>query len=474
MPFDVEQDFRLLIGGRLVAGARDIAVINPARGEAFAAAPAASEADLDAAVAAARAAFPAWAATPFAERVALLRAVGQRIAAHAEPLKHLLTREQGKPHADALFEVLGCALWCEGTAALELTPLVTEDSGQRRSVTTREPIGVVGAIVPWNFPLLLAFWKIAPALLAGNTIIVKPAPTTPLTTLKLGELLADSLPPGVLNIVSGDDQLGPWMTAHHDIDKISFTGSSRTGQRIMASAAGSLKRLTLELGGNDPAVVLPDVDIAQTARDLFWAAFRNSGQICIAAKRLYIHDAVYDELAEALTSVARGVRMGDGADAGVELGPVQNSAQYERVANLIADSRRRGHRFLCGGEIQSDRPGYFIPVTIVDRAADEDPVVTEEAFGPLLPLLRFKTNDEAVARANAGPYGLGASVWSRDLDAAQAIARQLDAGTVWINEAHHATPLSPFAGHKQSGVGVENGLDGLLAYTQPRTIHMKR
>jgi acyl-CoA reductase-like NAD-dependent aldehyde dehydrogenase len=394
---------------------------------------------LDQAVVAARAAFPGWAATPYAERQQRVASIAGVLSANIDGLKRLLTREQGKPHADAVGDVLGGAYWCQATSALELPVSVVEDTPERRGETRHVPIGVVGAIAPWNFPVTLAFFKVAPALLAGNTVILKPSPFTPLTALKIGELLREALPPGVLNVISGGDALGPWMTRHPGIDKISFTGSTQTGRKVMASAAESLKRVTLELGGNDAAIVLPDVDVAAIAEQLFWAAFRNAGQICIATKRMYAHKDIYEPLKAALVDYAKTVKVGDGAEQGTQIGPIQNHQQYARVIELIEDAR----------------------------------IVQEEQFGPVLPLLKFDDVDEAIARANASDYGLGASVWSADTDKALAVGARLQAGTVWINESQHLSPLAAFGGHKQSGLGVEGGLEGLLEYTNAQTTFVK-
>jgi len=316
-------------------------------------------------------------------------------------------------------------------------------------------------------------WKVAPALLAGNTVVLKPSPFTPLTTLRVGELAQEILPSGVLNVVSGDDSLGPRMTVHGQIDKISFTGSVATGRKVMQSSSGTLKRVTLELGGNDPAIVLPSADIEHIIPELFWGAFRNCGQVCIATKRLFVHSDIYDAVAARLVAFAASVRMGDGAEDGVQLGPVQNRRQYERVRGLIEETRTAGYRFLAGGRFP-DGAGYFVPVTIVDNPPDEAPVVAEEAFGPVLPLLKFNDVDEVVERANATCYGLGASLWTKDQETALEIACHLDCGTVWINEAMYVSPFVPFGGHRQSGLGVENGVYGLLEYTNAQTISLRR
>jgi aldehyde dehydrogenase (NAD+) len=370
-------------------------------------------------------------------------------------------------------EIQAAAWWCMGAASLAPESKVIEDTEERRIEQRRQPLGVVAAIIPWNFPVLLAFQKIAPALVAGCTLLVKPSPYTPLTLLRIAELVGDLVPPGVLNVVSGGDQLGPMLTGHAGIDKISFTGSTATGKKVMANAAADLKRITLELGGNDAAIVMPDVDVEAVAPKLFWAAFVNSAQLCLATKRLYVHERIYEPLTRAIADYARTVVVGDGATAGVGLGPIQNEAQYRRVLDLIANARRDGLRFLFEGETPKG-PGYFVPVTIIDNPPDDAPVVTEEAFGPVLPILRFDDVDDVIARANATLYGLGASVWSRDLEAADAIAARLDAGVVWINEIHHMSPLTVLAGRKQSGLGSENGQEGLHEFTAIKTVITSR
>ncbi len=453
----------------------DAPVFNPATGAEVGRMPLASRADLDRAVLAARAAYPGWRATPYARRQELVAAFGARVAEHADDLARLLTAEQGKPLADAMSEVAGAAYWMGAFAARELPVTVLSETEERRVEQRRLPLGVVAAIAPWNFPVFLALWKVAPALLAGNTLLLKPSPFTPLTTLRIAELVEGLLPPGVCTVITGGDELGPWITAHPGIDKISFTGSTATGRKVMESASATLKRVTLELGGNDAAIVLPDADLDTVVPDLFWGAFRNSGQICLATKRLYVHDAIYDRFRDALVAYAATVEVGDGAQDGVQLGPVQNEPQYRRVLSLIDDCRRRGLTFAAGGsdEAPSGR-GLFVPITIIDNPPDDARVVTEEAFGPVLPLLRFSDVDEAVSRANDSPFGLTGSVWSRDAQAARAVAERLEAGIVWVNETQALTPDMPFGGRKQSGFGVENGLDGLLEYTASQVVSVRK
>lgn len=469
MMLNLDSDYTMTLDGRGESSAQTFDVLNPATEARIAAAPDASLDQLNVAIAAARAAFGPWRDRPIAERQQALRAMADRLEAHADGFMRLLTREQGKPHADAKSEVGRCVVWLREFAARELPVDRYDDGAGHLFETRRVAIGVVAAISPWNFPMTLAIWKIAPALLAGNTVVLKPSPYTPLTSLKMGELFRDLLPPGVLNVVSGGDRLGPWLTEHPSIDKIAFTGSTVTGRRVMQSASARLKRITLELGGNDAAIVLPDVDVKDTAAKLFWGAFRNSSQYCLATKRLYVHESIYDAFADALATVAAQVVVGDGAQPGTGLGPIQNRVQYERVKELIADAHRTGVRFLTGGDVPEGK-GYFVPVTILDNPPDDARSVVEEAFGPVLPLLKYRDIDEVVRRANDTEYGLGGSVWSKDVARAQSIARRLETGTVWINHIHVMSPNVAFGGHKQSGVGVENALDGLLEYTNVQTV----
>lgn len=466
-------DFTLTIAGAAVVAPATYPVVNPIDESVVAYAPSCSDEQLDDAVRAARDALPTWSATPFAERRQALLAVADAVETSIEPLARLLTAEQGKTLADATGEIAGFCWWLRETAALTLPETVNEDSPERLSITRHVPIGVVGAIVPWNYPIGNSAFKIAPALLAGCTVVWKPSPFTPLTSLKVGEILRGVLPPGVLNVVSGEDGLGPRITSHPGIDMISYTGSTPTGRRVMAGAAPELKRVTLELGGNDPAIVLPDVDVDDVAAKLFWGAFANSGQVCLAIKRLYIHRDVYEPLKQALAAYAATVTIGNGSEPDVRLGPVQNRPQYDRVVDLLRDSQKAGHDFLLGGVPAGGR-GYLVPLTLVDNPPENARIVREEQFGPVLPLLEFDDVEDAIARANASEYGLGASVWSADAEAAAAVGRRLQAGTVWINEVQHLSPHVTFGGHKQSGIGTESGLEGLLDYTLAQTITIRR
>jgi acyl-CoA reductase-like NAD-dependent aldehyde dehydrogenase len=468
-----DRDYRMTIGGKPVTGTASITVINPATGEGFAEAPDCTPKQLDAAVAAAKAAFPAWRAKPIEERQALIRACGDALLAAADDLARLFTREQGRPVEAAKQEIQGAAMWLHAVSGMTPPVHVIEDSDAQYIETRYVPLGVICAIAPWNFPVTLSMWKVAPALVAGNTMVLKPSPFTPLCTLKIGEMFAKILPPGVLNVISGGDALGPMITAHQGFQKISFTGSTATGKRVMESAAKDLKRITLELGGNDAAIVLPDVDLDEVAQKIFFGAFFNSAQICVATKRLYVHADVYEGLRDRLVAIARAVKVGDGAEQGTVLGPIQNKRQYDRVMELMDDARANNLTLIHGADIP-DGGGYFVPVTIVDNPPEASRVVQEEAFGPILPMLKFDDINDVIDRANASEYGLAGAVWSKDTDAAIAIARRMETGTVWVNQNLNLRPDTPFAGHKQSGFGAENGMKGMLEYMVPQSLYVAR
>jgi acyl-CoA reductase-like NAD-dependent aldehyde dehydrogenase len=461
--------FTLLIGGKQVPGDLTMPVVNPATEETIADCPRATKAQLDQAVAAAKAAFPIWSARPIEERRKVILKLADVIEANVEELARLLTSEQGKPLADATGEVMGMAAFFRYLGSLELPMKVIEDSGERRVEAHRRPLGVVGCIIPWNYPLLILGFKLPSALLAGNTLVVKPAPTTPLATLRFAELVSGYLPPGVLNVITDANDLGDALTRHPDVRKISFTGSTATGQKVMASAAQTLKRITLELGGNDASIVLDDADPKKIAPGVFEGAFQNSGQVCLAIKRLYVHESIYDQMCEELVRIANDTIVDDGSKQGVKLGPLQNKMQYEKVKGFLEDARKNG-TIVAGGEAM-DRPGYFIKPTIVRDIAEGARLVDEEQFGPVLPVIKYSDQADVIRRANGTTYGLGASVWSSDKKRAHDVASQLEAGTVWINKHLDMAPHIPFGGAKQSGIGVEFAEEGLAEFTQLQIIN---
>ena len=467
-------DYKNLIDGEMVDNGQWLEVLNPANEQVVGRVPACGKDELDRAVAAARRAFKEWKKTPQEDRPNVVQGIAAAIKGNADELYRLLTSEQGKPHTQAQQEIYGAAGLAAAQSTLTLDDVISQDDDTRLSRTRRVPVGVVGGIVPWNFPIMMAIQKIVPALVAGCTIVLKPSPFTPLTTLRIAELIKDVVPAGTVNIITGEDTLGPLITEHPDIDKITFTGSTATGKKIMAGASGDLKRITLELGGNDASIVLPDADVEKVAEQLFWSSFSNAGQVCIAAKRVYIHKDIYDDLSKAIAAYANTVVVGDGSQQGTGVGPIQNKKQYERVLELIQDAKDNGYKFLTGGDKDPSGTGYYVPITILDNPPEDARIVAEEQFGPVMPLLKFDTIDEVIERANNSDYGLAGAVWTKDTDKGVEIAEQLETGTVWINEFMHLSPFAPFGGHKQSGFGAEYGVDGLKEFTYPQVITVKR
>ncbi|AJP71378.1 aldehyde dehydrogenase family protein [Sphingomonas hengshuiensis] len=461
--------FRMLIDGQLLDGSSSFDVLNPATAEPFARCPKADESMLDAAVAAAKRAFPGWAATPIDQRAALVATLADRLEARAAEFASLLTSEQGKPLDQAMYEIMGSVFTLRAFAAMRIAPRTLREAGGNVVTEHRTPLGVVAAITPWNFPVILVMNKLGPALVTGNTMVLKPAPTTPLTTLLFGEICAEVLPAGVVNTICDQNELGAKLAGHPDVAKVAFTGSTATGKKVMATAADGVKRVTLELGGNDAAIVLDDVDPRQVARKVYGGAMANAGQICVAIKRAYVPAALYDDFCDELATLAKAAIVDDGARQGTTIGPIQNKMQFDKVKALLDDARERG-TILSGGEAL-DRPGYFIPPTIVRDLDDEAPLVREEQFGPVLPVLSYQDIDDVIARANASDYGLGGSVWGKDLARATDVARRIDTGTVWVNQVLAIDATIPFRGAKQSGLGGELGEAGLHEYTQAHIIN---
>ncbi|KAF6824327.1 aldehyde dehydrogenase [Colletotrichum plurivorum] len=465
--------FVQIINGKPSATEKSRHGVNPATLAPKDEVPVATRADLDRAVAAARDAFKTWSKVPYAERRRAVLAYADAVDGFRTQFRDLLIAEQGKPIPQADAETDAAIEWMRGMAKIQLPEDVVEESEARSVVTRYTPIGVVGAIVPWNFPLMLATAKIAPAILTGNVIIVKPSPFTPYGGLKLVELAQKFFPPGVIQSLSGDDDLGPWLTSHPGIDKISFTGSTTTGKLVMQSASKTLKRVTLELGGNDPAIVFPDVDIDKVAEKVAFFAFLNSGQICLNLKRIYVHESIFPQFKQALVKHVMGYTVGDGSREGVTHGPLQNSMQFERVKTFFGDIKSQGWEVAVGGEVEASQ-GYFITPTIIDRPPEKSRLVVEEPFGPIVPLLSWKDEGEVVERANDTTMGLGASVWTNDLEKAAEVARQIQAGTVWVNTHFDLSPMAPFGGHKESGIGTEWGLSGLKGFCNVQTLFLNK
>ncbi|MGZ9706157.1 aldehyde dehydrogenase family protein [Pseudomonas sp. GNP013] len=466
--------YKMLINGVQVAGENgQFDVINPATGSAFAQCPAGSLGQLDAAVAAAQAAFKTWRHSAHERRCEHLNAIANDIEQDADALARLIVMEQGKPLELAFSEVMGAAAWTRYAAGQEIAVELVEETPTQRVELHRKPLGVVASITPWNWPFMIAVWHIMPALRAGNCVISKPSSLTPLSTLRLVEIIARHVPHGVINCVTGEQGFGSAITAHPGIQKIVFTGSTATGQSVMRGAAVNLKRLTLELGGNDAAIVLPGTPVHEVAEEIFQAAFLNMGQTCAALKRLYVHQSQYQAFAEALTQIAERQVVGDGLEPGVNFGPVQNLDQLELVQALVADARAQGARVLCGGA-RLDRPGFFYPPTLVADVTDGHRLVDEEQFGPVLPLIAYEDVEDVLRRANAGDMGLGGSVWGPDSEQAQALASRLESGVAWVNCHARIQPNTPFGGSKMSGFGVEFGLEGLQEFTGQQLLFVNK
>ena len=445
------------------------AVVDPATGEAFADAPDQQPDELDAVVDRAHRAWHGWRADPVV-RTTALRVAADAVEAAGDDLARLLTREQGKPLAESYAEVARTAARLRYFADLAPRTRQIVDGRPVRSEIRWRPLGPVAAIVPWNFPLQLAAAKFAPALAAGNTVVLKPSPFTPLATQLLGSVLAAVLPEDVLIVVTGREPLGARLASHPGIRHVTFTGSVSTGRAVAEAAAASLARVTLELGGNDAAVLLDDVDVDRIVDRLFWAAFRNCGQVCMAVKRLYVPARLHAEVVEALAQRAKTVTVGPGLNPETQVGPVNNAPQLARIERVTQQALADGARAAAGGHRQ-DGPGYFFAPTIFTDVPPGSAVVTGEQFGPVLPVLPYRSLDEAVDAANGTGFGLGGSVWGTDLDRAEAVAERLECGTAWVNHHAELSLAQPFAGVKDSGVGVAGGPWGLYGNLRPFVVH---
>jgi acyl-CoA reductase-like NAD-dependent aldehyde dehydrogenase len=471
--FDVFNGFYNTINGKLTSTEKTRHGVNPATGKALSPVPVSTQKDVDDAVAAAKEAFKSWSKVPYDDRKKAVLAFADELDKHVQDFAKLLTAEQGKPLQFAVGEAQTGATWLRAMCKFDLPEEIIEEDDTKKTILRYTPLGVAVGIVPWNFPIHLACGKIAPSVVTGNPIIIKPSPFTPYCNLKLGELAQQFFPPGVVQVLSGDDNLGPWLTAHPGPDKISFTGSTFTGKKVMESASKTLKRVTLELGGKDPAIVCKDVDIDTAAQKIGTLAFLNSGQICLAIKRIYVHEAIYDQFRDAIVKFTKTLKMGEGNEEGVFLGPVQNSMQYERVKGFFADIEKEKLSVAVGGK-NEDKPGYFITPTIIEKPSDDSRIATEEPFGPIVPLMTWSDEDDVIARANNTKMGLGASVWSNNMDEAARIARQLDAGSVWVNTHLELDPNAPFGGHKESGIGYEWSIGGLKSFCNAQSLYLKK
>ncbi|KAI0175012.1 Aldehyde/histidinol dehydrogenase [Pestalotiopsis sp. NC0098] len=471
IPFD---SYHNVINNELTSTAKTTHSLCPSNEEPLPEVPVSTQEDVNRAVAAAKAAFPAWKKLSQDERAAYLEKFGAAIEANKEELTVTLGKEVGKPPQAAGFEMFLVGALVQGTAALRLKDETVIDDEDRTAIVRHVPLGVGVGIVPWNFPLALGIGKLAPALMAGNTYIWKPSPFTPYASLKIAEIGAKVFPPGVFQALSGDESLGPQLTGHPDVAKVSFTGSVETGKRVMAACAGTLKRVTLELGGNDAAIVCDDVDIDAVVAKIGFLSFVHCGQICMNIKRIYVHENIYDKFLAALVALVKTFKQGDHEDPEAFFGPVQNKMQHDKLQAFYSQIGKQGWKTALGGEPgPKSGKGFYMPPTIIDNPSDDSTIVTDEPFGPIVPVLKWSGEDEVIRRANDTKLGLGGSVWSKDVPRAQRMAQQLEAGSIWVNTHFELAPNVPFGGHKESGMGMDWGIVGLQGWTNAQAYWTK-
>ncbi len=467
-------NYHLIINGEKVNGKnQEFDVLNPADESVYGKCPSATDSQLDEAVEAAKNAFKTWSQTSDEQRATLLHKIADKIEKNSATLAEIIVKEQGKPMFLAQVEVGASVAWIHYTADLEIPVETIEDSETRLIQMHRKPLGVIGSITPWNWPFMIAIWHVIPAIRAGNTLVCKPSSNTPFNTLKLVELMNEVLPKGVINVVAGGSGLGSKMSKHKDINKIAFTGSTITGKSIMSDASLSLKRLTLELGGNDAGIILPNSkNIDAITQGIFQSSFLNMGQTCASLKRLYVHEDQYDEVCENLVNIAKTQNVGNGMDEKTTFGPVQNKTQFDLVHELVEDAKENGAKVLYGGEALKQK-GFYYPPTIIADVDNSFRVVNEEQFGPILPIVKYQDVEEAIEMANDSEVGLGGSVWGESEKAID-LAQRLECGTSWINNHSEVLPHVPFGGSKQSGYGIEFGQEGLLEFTQAQVINISK
>ncbi|KAK0622078.1 Aldehyde/histidinol dehydrogenase [Bombardia bombarda] len=450
---------------------------NPTTEEALPDVPVSTQQDVDNAVHAAKTAFESWRELSWDERAEYMLEFADALEANQEGLLQLLMKETGKAVNPATIEFNMTVRHLRVTAKLRIPDDVVTDTPELKQVVRLSPLGPAVGIVPWNLPILLGVVKLSPAVLTGNTIIWKASPFTPYSALKFVELAAKIFPPGVVQALSGGDELGPMLTAHPDIAKIAFTGSTATGKRIMESAANGFKRINLELGGNDAAIVCDDVDIAKVIPNISIFSFLNAAQICMAIKRLYVHESIYDDfVAQMAAFVQNNMKLGGAGDPAAMVGPLQNRMQYEKVKDLFASVQNSGYETALGSNFPKEKvpdKGFFLPPTMVLNPPDDSRIVVEEPFGPIMPILKWRDEEEVLKRANDTNMGLGASVWTKDMDRGRRIADKLEAGTVWINSHFELVSEMPFGGFKWSGIGVDSGVEGLRGWCNVQALWIR-
>jgi aldehyde dehydrogenase (NAD+) len=480
-------DYPLYINGewKPAKSGETFEVVNPATGEVAAKVAKAGKEDVEEAVSSARRAFDSgvWSKKSPQERADVLVQFGNKILEHAEELGYLESISSGATvRRISNLDILSIVDLLQQTAKFTVEYAYVESlptvpfPGPSNNQIWREPIGVVAAVTPWNFPMILAMWKLAPALAMGNSIVIKPASNTPLSTLKLAELAAEAgVPPGVFNVVSGPGaSIGEELVTHPSVDKVAFTGSTEVGRRIMQMASGTVKRVTLELGGKSPAIVLPDADLDITIPGILFGFLTHSGQVCESGTRVLVHDSIYEQVIEQLSEMASTIKIGNPLDMGTGMGPLVSKQQLNSVLSYIESGVQEGARLVCGGKrriVEGFENGYYIEPTIFAEVHNDMKIAKEEIFGPVLSVIRYATVEEAIEIANDTIYGLAGGVWSKDVNKAMKIARELKAGTIWINDWHMMRSDAPFGGYKQSGFGRELGRHALDEYSQVKHVH---
>ncbi|WP_314241644.1 aldehyde dehydrogenase family protein [Empedobacter tilapiae] len=470
------KEYSYIINGVQKTSDKLIDVTNPANNESIGSYYVSTIEDVEEAVINAKKSQVKWARLSQEERDQYISKITEVLTTNKTYLAELITKEQGKPLSGpgSNFEMDACIGWTQVPTSLQLEDELIFEDDTRKDILKRVPIGVVAAITPWNWPLMIAIWQIIPSLKMGNTVVIKPSEYTTIASLEMFRLINTVLPAGVLNCVTGDGKIGEHLTSHKLVGKIMFTGSIATGKRIIEASTNNMARLTLECGGNDAGIVLPKTDFDQIAEGLFWGSFLNMGQTCAALKRLYVHENDLESAVNALINITKNFKMGNGLNEENSLGPIQNKMQFDKVNELIETAKNNPNAKLFIPELNVPSEGYFIPITYITGVDNGDPIVDEEQFGPVLPIITYKTVEEAIEKANALEVGLGASVWGSDSNQLEEIVLQLEAGTVWINQHGAIHPFVPFGGVKQSGYGVEFGIEGLKAVTLPKIVSYKK